>query len=131
MILWHISSSRMPSWSITVRQWHDRSWFGAPPMLVHKYVDENGLAALLAAKRSASVTPEMSHRECTSCMPPPSANQAVHSGFESQRRHCQKSKTGVSVAPQRTCVHQKFKIKNDAQYLCHINFYTLNYDHHT
>ena len=33
--------------------------------------------------------------------PPPSANKAAHSGFETQRRRHQKSKTGVSVAPQK------------------------------
>ena len=32
----------------------------------------------------------------------------THSGFETQRRHHQKSKTGVSVAPQMTCVQQNF-----------------------
>ena len=31
-------------------------------MLVHKYVDENGSAAMLVAKRSASVAPEMNLR---------------------------------------------------------------------
>ena len=30
-------------------------------------------------------------------MPPPSVNKAVPSGFETQRRHHQKSKAGVSV----------------------------------
>ena len=32
---------------------------------------------------------------------------AAHSGFETQRRCHQKSKTGVPVAPKRTCVRQK------------------------
>ena len=34
----------------------------AQPMLVCKYVDENGSAAMLAAKRSAGVTPEVNLR---------------------------------------------------------------------
>ena len=34
-------------------------------------------------------------------MPPPSVNKDAHSGFETQRRHHQKSKTGLSVAPQK------------------------------
>ena len=35
--------------SQTVRQQqHDRSWFRAPPMPACKYVEENGLAAMLA-----------------------------------------------------------------------------------
>ena len=59
-----------------------------------RYVEEIGLAAMLAAKRSAGVTPEVNLRECVTCMPLPSANKAAHSGFETQRRHHQKSKTG-------------------------------------
>ena len=34
-------------------------------------------------------------------MPPPSANKATHCGSKTQRRHHQKSETGVSVAPQK------------------------------
>ena len=45
---------------------------------------------MLVAKRSAGIAPEV-----------PSVNQAAHSGFETQRRHHQKSKTWVSVAPQK------------------------------
>ena len=71
-------------------------------------MEEIGSAGMLAAKRSAGVTPEVNLRECVACMPPPSANKDAHSGFETQRRHHQKSKTGVSVAPQkRTQVRQK------------------------
>ena len=66
-------------------------------------------ATMLAAKRSAGVTPEVNLGECISCTPLPSVNKAVHSGFETQRRHYQKSKTGVSVAQKWTCVHQKFQ----------------------
>ena len=58
-------------------------------------------AAMLAAKRSAGVSPEVNLRECISRTPLPSANKAAHSGFETRRRHHQKSKTGVSVAPQK------------------------------
>ena len=73
----------------------------APPMRVHKYVDRNGSAAMLATKRSAGVTPEVNLRECVTYTPLQSANKAAHSGFETQRRRHQKSKTGVSVAPQK------------------------------
>ena len=38
-------------------------------------------------------------QECISCMPLLSENKAAHSGFETQRRHQQKSETGVSVTP--------------------------------
>ena len=56
---------------------------------------------MLAAKRSAGVTPEVNLREHVTCMPLPSANKAANSGFETQRRHHQKSKTAVSVATQK------------------------------
>ena len=39
-------------------------------------------------------------RQRVTHMPTPSANKAPQSGFETQRRRHQKSKTGVSVAPQ-------------------------------
>ena len=64
-------------------------------MPAFRYMKENQLAAMLAAKRSAGVTPEVNLRE----MPLPHMNKAVHSVFEYQRRCHQKSKTGVSVAP--------------------------------
>ena len=47
-----------------------------------------------------------------SCTPPPSANKAAHSGFETPRRRHQKSKTGVSVARESTYVLQKLKQEN-------------------
>ena len=53
----------------------------------HRQVKENGLAAMLAAKRSAGVAPEVNFRECVICTPPPNVNKAAHSG--------------VSVAPQK------------------------------
>ena len=47
-----------------------------------------------------------------SCMPPPSVDKAAHSGgFEIQRRHHQKSKTEVSVAPQNDMCPPKHKRK--------------------
>ena len=57
---------------------------------------------MLATKRSAGVAPEVNLRECVTHMPPHSLNKAAHSGFETQRRHHQKSKTGVSVATKRS-----------------------------
>ena len=41
---------------------------------------------MLAAKRSAGVTPEVNLRECVTHTPLPNVNQAAHSGFETQRR---------------------------------------------
>ena len=44
-------------------------------------------------------------------MPPSSVNKAAHSDFETQRRHHQKSKTGVSVGPQKKLCLPKLKKK--------------------
>ena len=77
----------------------------------HRYVEEIGSAVMLAAKRSAGVTPEVNLREHVTFLPLPSTNKAAHSGFETQRRHNQKSKTGVSVAPQKGLMSSKFFFK--------------------
>ena len=53
---------------------------------------------MFTAKRSASVTAVVNLRKCVTCTPPPSANETAHSGFETQRRHPQKSETRVLVA---------------------------------
>ena len=74
-------------------------------------------AAMLATKSLAGVTPEVNLRECIPHMSPPSANKAAHSSFEPQRRCHQKSKTGVSVAPQKGLVSSKnLKKKIAAQF---------------
>ena len=62
------------------------------------YVEEVGLAAILATKRLAGVTREANLRECVTCTHAPSANKAAHSVFETQKRCHQKFKIGVSVA---------------------------------
>ena len=59
-----------------------------------------GLAAMLALYTGKGVAPEVNLREHISHTPPQSLNKAAHSGFETQRRRHQKSKTGVSMAPQ-------------------------------
>ena len=41
---------------------HVRSWTRVPPMLICMYVDQNGSATMLAAKRSAGVAPEVNLR---------------------------------------------------------------------
>ena len=38
-------------------------------------------------------------------------NKAAHSGFETQKRHHQKSKTGVSLAPQKGLMSSQFFLK--------------------
>ena len=63
----------------------------------HRYVEEISLVAMLVTKRLTGVTPEVNFRECVIHMPLLSTNKAAHSGFETQRRHHQKSKIGVLV----------------------------------
>ena len=55
---------------------------------------------MLATKRFGGVAPEVNLKERVTRMPPPSSHKATHTGFEAQRRHHQKSETGVSVAPE-------------------------------
>ena len=50
-------------------------------MPAHRYVEENGSAAILAAKRSAGVVSEVNLREHITHMPPPSVNKAAHSNL--------------------------------------------------
>ena len=63
-------------------------------------------------------------------MPPPSANKAVCSGLETQRRRHQKSQTGVSVALQKGLLSYKkvFKKPNDIleSFLCHSLYFQTN-----
>ena len=61
---------------------------------------ERLLAAMLATYTGKVVTPEVNCRECNHACICQSANKVAHSRFETQRRHHQKSKTGVSVALQ-------------------------------
>ena len=42
---------------------HNRSWFRAPPLPACRYMEENGLATMLAAKRSAGVAQEVNLKE--------------------------------------------------------------------
>ena len=93
-------------------------------MPAHRYVEEDKLAAIPATKRSAGVTPEVDLGEHVTHMPPSSVNKATHSGFETQRRCHQKSKTGGYQWPHKKdlCLQKKFKNK-----FWRIN-YELNFD---
>ena len=75
-----------------------------------------GLAAMLALYTGKGVAPEVNLREHISHTPPQSLNKAVRSGFETQRRHHQKSKTGVSVAPQMKMCPTIFFLKSMNMY---------------
>ena len=72
-----------------------------------RYVEEIGLAAMLATKRLAGVALEVNLRQHVT----PSANKAAPSGFDMQRRHQQKSKVGLSVAPQKGLMSSKIFLR--------------------
>ena len=80
-------------------------------MYASKYVEEKGSVTMLASIRSPGVVPEVNLRESVTCMPLPSMSKAAHPGFETQKRCHQKSKTGVSVAPQKGTYVLKTKLK--------------------
>ena len=82
----------------------------------HRYVEDIGSVAMLAVKRSAGATPEVNLRECVTCMPLASMNKASR---ETQRRCHQKSKTGVSVAPQKDLCPPNFFLKKNCLLCCH------------
>ena len=85
-------------------------------MFAYRYVEENGSAAILVAKRSAGVTPKVNLREYVTRTPRPSMNKAVHSGFKTQRRRHRESNTGVSADPQKRCPKISFKKKRKTIY---------------
>ena len=110
----HSSVGRASAWSHTVRYWHHRSQSLAPPVPASRYVEENGSAAILATKRLAGVTPEVNLLEymCNTYTSTKCENKTAHSNFETQRRHHHKSKTEVSVVPQKDlCPPKKFFFK--------------------
>ena len=61
-----------------------------------------------------SVTLEVNLREHITCMPLPSVNKAAHLGFETQKRHHQKSKTDESVGSQKALMSSKIFFKKIA-----------------
>ena len=70
-------------------------------MLAHVQVcGSKSSAVMLAIKRSAGVAPEVNLRISLHAGKEAS-KQEIHPGFENQGRHHQKSKTGVSMAPQK------------------------------
>ena len=66
---------------------------------------------MLAAKRSAGVTPEVNLRNPL-CIGEEAHKRGIHPGFETQGRRHQKYKTRVSVTPQKGLMSSKnFKKK--------------------
>ena len=77
---------------------------------------------MVAVKKSAGVASEMNLMEHTSHTPLPSANKAAYSGFETHRKHHQKSKTGVSVAHNKDmCPPKSFK-KTESPFQASMSF---------
>ena len=62
----------------------------------------------------AVMPPEVDLGECKLHLPLQKANKAAHSGFKTQRRCHQKSKTGCTSGPEKDmCVRQKLFLKNN------------------
>ena len=79
-------------------------------MLVCKYVDQRGLATMLTAKWSAGFAPEVNPRN--SLHTGKKAHKwGILPGSETHSRCHQKSKTGISVAPQKGLVSSNFVLK--------------------
>ena len=74
------------------------------------YVEEIGSAARLPVNRSAGIATEVKTYASAS------TNKAAHCGFETQRRRHQKSKTNVSVAPQKKFFVLEFLKKKNHTY---------------
>ena len=83
-------------------------------------MEEISLAAVLAARMLAGVASEMNLRKPITHTPP-STNIVADSGFETQRRHHQNSKTRVSEAPQKELMSSK-KISSQRKTVCGIGF---------
>ena len=85
---------------------HDSSGFRVPPMPC-RYVEEMAHYHAGCQEVGRCHTRGESQGMCNTYMPPPSLNKAAHSGFETQRRCHQNSKTGVSVVPQKGLMSSK------------------------
>ena len=90
-------------------------------MSAHRYVEENGLAAMLANKRLAGVAPKVNLRECEICMSLPSVNKVAHSGFKTQRRYHTSPKKYYQWPHKKYYVFQNF-FKNLSDFMEEISF---------
>ena len=70
---------------------------------------------MVAIKRSAGVAPEMNLRNLLHQVRK-HTSEGIHPGFETQGRHHQKSKTGVSVGPPKGLVPYIFFFKNQKSF---------------
>ena len=74
---------------------------------------------MLAAKRSAGVTPEVNLREHVMDMSLPSVNKVAHSGFETQKRRQQKSKHSGISGPTKSVSNSFLKMETETENRCH------------
>ena len=84
-----------------------------PPMLADTSAgmwDQKGLAAMLTSIQSAGVAPEVNLRNSLHTGDK-ACKSGIHSGFKTQGRHHQNSKTGVSVATQKGLMSSKKFLK--------------------
>ena len=88
--MWHCDKEYLPHYLC----------FRVPPVVVCKYVDQKGSAAMLGFKGSAGVAQEVNLRNPlhTGKKAP---TQGIHLGLETQGWHHQKSKTGIPVVLQK------------------------------
>ena len=118
-VLWSSRSSRSGRMIYGALLWHARSYFWTPTnacvYMICKYADQKGLAATLThtVSRCCTIgesedhTGEKPHKE------------GIYPGFETLDRGHQKSKTGVSVAPQEGLVSfKKFCLKKRLSHIC-------------
>ena len=110
--------SRTSGWSHTVSGSLIAPGFQSRQCLTGMWRD--GSAAMLAARMLAGVTLEMNLGKCVTHMAPTSLSKSAHSGFETKRRLHQKSKTGVSVAPQKELMYSNFFFKKELIFCQHI-----------
>ena len=109
----------------TVRQWDTQSLTRAPPMLVCKckYLDEMAWLSCWPP-RGQQVLHQRWIREIRCMQAMKHTCKGIHPGFETQGRHHQRSKTGVSVAPQK-------KLMDSVRLLgTSLNIKDLEYDIH-
>ena len=104
--------------SHAVRQQCDRSWTGAPPMLVCKYMDQNGLAAMLATKRLAGMAPGINIKESNTYHEevPKQMNQLMPLKPRVDRN---RGTSGPTVAPQERTYVLRNKDEKHCVYITH------------
>ena len=88
----------------------------SPTNSIHKYVDQNGSATMLAARRLADFAPEVNLRNLL-CAGDEAHKQGIHPGFETQGICHQKFKTGVSLPPpprkEKKCITRNIRFDSE------------------